>query len=162
MKKSLLWIVCGLLAMTGCTDDGDNSPSNQKEIELKNFSNSGCKSNEDRTRSDDNAWKEVFNYGCIHEGYLYVTHQNAMFNCCLDRLEADVSVEGNQIIIGEYESYGAGEGCYCICPYDLSYEIGPLDEGKTYVIYIGHKGNESKVAEFEFRNSMSGVWEVEN
>ena len=50
----------------------------------------------------------------------------------------------------------------CICPYDLSYEIGPLVEGKTYVIYIGHKGNESKVAEFEFRNSMSGVWEVEN
>ena len=161
MKKSILWIVCGLLAVTGCTGDGDNPASDQREIELKNFSNSGCKSNEDRTRSDDNAWKEVFNYGCIHEGYLYVTHQNAMFNCCAEVFGADVSVEGNQIRIGEYESYGAGEGCYCICPYDLSYEIGPLVEGKTYVIYIGHKGNESKVAEFEFHNSMSGVWGVE-
>ena len=159
MKKSLLWIVCGLLAMTGCSDDGDNSPSNQKEIELKNFSNSGCKSNEDRTRSDDNAWKEVFNYGCIHEGYLYVTHQNAMFNCCAEVFGADVSFEDNQIKVGEYES---GMDCDCICPYDLSYEIGPLVEGKTYVIYIGHKGNESKVAEFEFQNPMSGVWVVEN
>jgi hypothetical protein len=157
MKKSLLWIVCGLLAMTGCSDDGDNSPSNQKEIELKNFSNSGCKANEERTRSYDNAWKNVFNYSCIHEGYLYVTHQDAMFNCCAEVFGADVSFEDNQIKVGEYES---GMDCDCICPYDLSYEIGPLVEGKTYVIYIGHKGNESKVAEFEFHNSMSGVWEI--
>ena len=155
MKKSVLWIVCGLLAMAGCTGDGDNPASDQREIELKNFSNSGCKSDLIRTRSDDNARKEVFNYSCIHEGYLYVTHQNARFNCCPRSLGADVSVEDNQIKVGEYES---GGDCDCICPYDLSYEIGPLVEGKTYDIYIGYKGNELKVAEFEFHNPMSGVW----
>lgn len=93
MKKYyIIWIVCNLLAIVGCTNEGDNPVGNQKGIELRNFSNSGCKN--------------------------------------------------------------------CICPYDLSYEIGPLVEGMTYVIYIGHKGNESKVAEFEFLNSISGVWEV--
>ena len=157
MKKyQLLWIVCGLLTIVGCTNDGDNPVEFPKTIELKNFSNSGCKSGAVRTRSNDDARKEIFKYSCIHEGYLYVTHQNAMFNCCPEALGADISVEDNQITVGEYESDGY---CDCICPYDLSYEIGPLVEGKTYIIYIGHRSDESKVAEFEFHNSMSGVWE---
>lgn len=157
MKKyQLLWVVCGLLALAGCTNDADDSVSKQKGIELKNFSNTGCKSGHVWTRSDDDARKEVFKYSCIHEGYLYVTHQNALFNCCPEELGADISVEDNQIKVGEFESFGE---CNCICPYDLSYEIGPLTEGETYIIYIGHKGDEPKVAEFEFHNSMSGIWE---
>ena len=155
-KYCFLWIVCGMLAMVGCTNDGDNPVGNQKDIELKNFSNSGCKSNLVRTRSDYNTRKEVFKYSYIHEGYLYVTHQDAMFNCCPEALGANISVEDNQIKVGEFESGGY---CNCICPYDLSYEIGPLVEGTTYIIYIGYKGIESKVAEFVFHNSMSGVWE---
>lgn len=59
--------------------------------------------------------------------------------------------------ISEYETDGF---CDCICPYDLSYEIGPLVEGKTYIIYIGYMNYEAKVAEFEFHNSMSGIWEL--
>ena len=154
MKKfRLFWIVCGLLALAGCTDTADNPAS---MIELKNFSNTGCKSDLVRTRSDYNTEKEVFNYSCIHEGYLYVTHQNAMFNCCPKGLGAKISVEDNLLKVVEYESDGL---CDCLCPFDLSYEIGPLVEGKTYIIYVSQGGEESKVAEFEFHNSMSGVWE---
>jgi hypothetical protein len=93
----------------------------------------------------------------LHDGYLYVNHLNATFNCCPGTIGADILVEDNKIIIGEYESSG---DCNCICPYDLSYEVGPLVEGKTYTIYIGYKGLESKVAEFTFHNSMSGTWGV--
>ena len=46
MKKfSIIWFVCGLLVIVGCSDEGDNPVSNQKGIELRNYSNSGCKSN---------------------------------------------------------------------------------------------------------------------
>ena len=158
MKKYLIIMLGAMLSLAGCTTDADNSVIEEREIELKNFSNSGCKSRYVRTRSYYDTRKEVFNYSCIHEGYLYVTHQDAMFNCCPEALGASISVEDNQIKVGEYESDGY---CDCICPFDLSYEIGPLVEGNTYVIYIGYKNNESKVAEFEFHNSMSGVWEVQ-
>ena len=158
MKKYLFFLMSVMLMvmLAGCTNDADNPVSNQKGIELKNFSNSGCKSKYVRTRSDDNARKEVFNYSCIHEGYLYVTHQNAMFNCCPKGLGAKISVEDNLLKVIEYESDGL---CDCMCPFDLSYEIGPLVEGKSYIIYVSQGGEESKVAEFEFHNSMSGVWE---
>ena len=160
MKKyRFLWLICGLLALAGCTMDADNSVTKEREIELKNFSNSGCKSAYVRTRSYYDIRKEVFNYSCIHEDYLYVTHQDAWFNCCPEALGANIGIEDNQIKVSEYESGGY---CDCICPFDLSYEIGPLVEGNTYVIYIGHKGAEMKVAEFEFHNSMSGVWEVQS
>lgn len=151
-KFRLLWIVCGLLMLAGCTDTADNSA---RTIELKNFSNTGCKNDHVRTRSD-NTNKEVFNYSCIHEGYLYVTHQNAIFNCCPIGLGAKISVEDNLLKVVEYESDGL---CDCMCPFDLSYEVGPLVEGKTYILYVSQGGEESKVAEFEFQNSMTGEWE---
>lgn len=151
-KFRLLWIVCGLLALAGCTDTADNPA---RTIELKNFSNTGCKNDHVRTRSD-NTNKEVFNYSCIHEGYLYVTHQNAIFNCCPIGLGAKISVEDNLLKVVEYESDGL---CDCMCPFDLSYEVGPLVEGKTYILYVSQGGEESKVAEFEFQNSMTGEWE---
>ena len=155
-KERIIWIICGLMALAGCTNDADNPVSHQNEIGLKNFSNTGCKGNGVRTRSDENGKKEVFSYSCIHEGYLYVTHQNAMFNCCPKGLGAKISVEDNLLKVIEYESDGL---CDCLCPFDLSYEIGPLVEGKSYIIYVSQGGEESKVAEFEFHNSMSGVWE---
>ncbi len=50
-KYYIIWIVCNLLAIVGCTNEGDNPVGNQKGIDLRNFSNSGCKSNVIRTRS---------------------------------------------------------------------------------------------------------------
>ena len=151
MRTSVLLLAALLLlTMIGCTDENDNQV---QTVTLKNFANSGCK---DITRSGYDDREETAEYAVLHEGYLYVNHQNAMFNCCPGTLGADILVEDDRIIIGEYESSG---DCDCICPYDLSYEVGPLVEGKTYTIYIGYKGIESKMAEFTFQNSMSGVWE---
>ena len=66
-------------------------------------------------------------------------------------------MEGKSITIGEYES---ASNCDCNCTYDLSYEIGPLTEGETYTISIGHKSLESEVDEFTFQNTMSGEWGI--
>ena len=158
MKKNrIFWMFAILMlaiSMSSCSNDGSTSVDNPVvEVGLKNFANSGCKVN---TRSGSDDRKEFVEYSVLHEGYLYVNHQNAIFNCCPEGLGADVRIEEDKITSGEYET---GGDCDCICPYDLSYEIGPLIEGRTYTIFIGHKGLEPKVAEFTFRNSMSGIWE---
>ena len=159
MKRSkLLWMSAVLMltiGMTNCSSDSDDTVDNQKEIELKNFSNTGCK-NRYMSRAEDDS-KEIIEYSVLHKGYLYINHRNVFFNCCPGTIGADIQVEDNKIIIGEYETE---DECDCVCPYDLGYEVGPLVEGKSYTIYIGYKGRESKVAEFTFQNSMSGTWGV--
>lgn len=159
MKKPIELLAFAFVLMLSACDNADDNPNVEglAQIELKNFSNTGCKSSFERTRSEESVWKEVFKYSSIHDGYLYVTHQDAYFNCCAGELYSEVKAEGNQITVSEWEKESL---CDCICPYDLSYEIGPLVEGKTYVIHIGHKGAEMKVAEFTFHNAMSGIWEV--
>ena len=164
MKRTIEMILMTLLivlaavfvgsTLMGCSSDSDDPMDNQKEIELKNFSNTGCKNRYMSRAEDDN--NASFEDSVLHDGYLDIYHRNVMFNCCPGTIGADIQVEGNKIIIGEYETE---DMCDCVCPYDLGYEVGPLVEGKTYTIYIGRKGRELKVAEFTFQNSMSGTWE---
>ena len=133
MKKyRLLWIVCGLLAMVGCTDNADNPA---RKIELKNFSNTGCKS---YTRAGSTNYTDgsYFELTAIGDNMLYVKHVNAMFNCASDKFEVNVEAEGNSITITEYDKLNPEYAMTCMCAFDLGYEIGPLDEGKTYTIKI--------------------------
>jgi hypothetical protein len=155
MKKNLLFLASVMICIL-CACDGDNdnpSAEGQANIELKNFANTGCKN---ETRSVEGM--QTFEYSCIHENYLYVSHNNVVFNCCPGELKADISVVGNDITISEWSTENF---CRCLCNYDLSYEIGPLVEGKTYTLSIGYKGMEQKIAVFTFSNSMSGHWEIE-
>ena len=158
MKKKQVLMTCMAFLLsfgvTGCNQENDTPVAQRKAFELTNFANTGCKNN---TRSVDDEWKQTVSYAVLQAGYLYLNHQNAMFNCCPGTLGADVRMEGNNITIGEYES---ASDCDCICTYDLSYEIGPLTEGETYTISIGQKGLEPEVAEFTFRNTMSGEWDI--
>ena len=145
MKQFLIYLLSVLFVATIVCCDESGNPA--QSVELKNFANTGCKG---FTRSDTEGSKEIVEYRVIHDGYLYISHQNAIFNCCPGELGADISTEGNTITVTEYETEN---GCKCICSYDLSYEVGPLAEGETYRIIIGKKGEEQKVAEFTFNNS---------
>ena len=153
MKKvfySLLTLM--LVATIVCCDKSENDV--QAEIGLKNFANTDCKG---FTRDGSEDIVETIAYDVIHKGYLHLNHQNAIFNCCPGELRADITVEGHIITVSEYDTE---QQCKCVCPYDLSYEIGPLTEGKTYTLSIGYKGQESIVAEFTFRNTLSGIWQL--
>ena len=152
MKKVMIPLLAAMLIATMICCDGHSSTV--ENIELKNFANSGCKGN-GGTRADDEGRQEIAQYSVLHPGYLYINHQNVMFNCCPGELSADILVSGHLITISESEQQ---QQCKCICPYDLSYEIGPLTEGETYTILIGRKGNEQKLAEFKFQNNLSGTW----
>lgn len=77
---------------------------------------------------------------CIEYQYdgqdvLSINHINAGFNCCPDELAAVISVEGNVITIEEVEYLYSG-GCYCLCLFDLGYEIAGLLPGEYTVRVI--------------------------
>jgi len=152
MKKvlfSLLALV--FMATVICCDESGNPVEN---VALKNFANSGCKGN---TRAGDEGRVEIVEYSVIHNAYLFLNHQNVIFNCCPGELGASISVDGNIITITESETE---QGCKCLCPYDLSYEVGPLAEGVTYTICIKRRDAEPIMEKLEFKNSISGVWKV--
>ncbi len=80
------------------------------------------------------------NQSCIEYQYdgqnvLSINHRNAGFNCCPDELAAVVSVLGNVITIEEVE-FLYGGGCFCLCLFDLAYEIVGLPPGEYTVNVI--------------------------
>ena len=134
-KKRFLWIICSLMAIAGCTGDVDNSVYRQMEIELKNFSNTGCKP---YTRSGGNDYTDgsYFELTAVKGNMLYVKHINAWFNCASNQFEVKVEVDGNSITVSEYDMTVSELATTCVCPFDLGYEIGPLKEGTTYSFKI--------------------------
>ena len=93
MKKLLFSLMSMLfVAIIVCCDDNEKAPD---EVMLKNFANSGCKGN--GTRASDEGREEVVAYSVIHDGYLYLNHQNVLFNCCPGEIGANITVEGNTI-----------------------------------------------------------------
>ena len=141
MKKNcFIWILCCLMAITGCTGDTDNLVKQQKGIELKNFTNTGCKPS---TRASSNNYTDgsYFELTATEGNMLYVKHVNVMFNCSSRTFEAKVEVDGNSITVSEYDMTVSELVTSCICPFDLGYEIGPLEDGIKYSFkLITYKG----------------------
>jgi len=63
---------------------------------------------------------------------LLLTHVNAGLNCCTYKA-GDITIENNEITIDVVES---GLFCYCLCLFDLTYEIIPLPSGIYHIIVI--------------------------
>lgn len=137
MKKYLYILMSAVLMvmLAGCTGDVDNSVYRQMEIGLKNFSNTGCKP---YTRSGGNDYTDgsYFELTAVKGNMLYVKHINAWFNCASNQFEAKVEVDGNSIIVSEYDMTQLEYATTCMCPFDLGYEIGPLKEGTKYSFKI--------------------------
>ena len=64
---------------------------------------------------------------------LNITHINAGFNCCPDSIFSNVSISNDTIIIQEFES---DPHCYCLCLYDLFYEIDGIKAKQYQVKFI--------------------------
>ena len=66
---------------------------------------------------------------------LFIDHINAVFNCCQDKIEADISIEGNIITITESEDPPGGL-CDCICLFDLTCLIRDLPPGIYTIRFV--------------------------
>ncbi|MBN1274499.1 MAG: hypothetical protein JXB26_19735 [Candidatus Aminicenantes bacterium] len=95
----------------------------------------GCKS---FSSGSGNFQSYTQNQECLEyiagNGILYLKHINAGFNCCPAEIFADVSFKNGEIIIEEHE---AEQGCFCLCLFDLDYEIRGLEPGLYTVKIIG-------------------------
>ena len=65
-------------------------------------------------------------------GTLRLTHVNAAFNCCPQIIRGEVTIAHSQIAIIESE---VGGMCFCLCLYDLNFEIRNLIPG-TYTLDV--------------------------
>ena len=132
MKKLFWGIICSLIVTVGCTNEADNPVRIQEKVELKNFSNTGCKGIFVYTENN----VPYFELKATANNMLYVKHVNALFNCGSNLFEAKVEADGNSITVTEYDRSDPEYAMACMCKFDLGYDIGPLEEGKNYTIKI--------------------------
>jgi len=76
--------------------------------------------------------EECIEYEYDGEGFLILKHINSGFNCCPEKIAADIFVSGNIIYIEERE---LEQGCFCQCLFDVKYEVRDLEPGE-YTIEI--------------------------
>ena len=155
MKKNLLSLLtvlaacCMLLSCSSSDDDTD-------KIRLRNHTESGCKGNEtlsNASQTGKQQSKKMVDFGVVErisikgndKGMLNVFHENASFTCEAEfNISAEVS--GNTIVINE----DAPPSTNCICNYDLTSVVGPL-ETQTYTLII--KNNNAVICSHQFNYS---------
>lgn len=69
------------------------------------------------------------------DSVLSLTHLQAVYNCCLDSIEITMAVTEQAITIVESEYPEGGEGCRCICRYDLEYQVFVASAG-IFVLHL--------------------------
>ena len=137
--KEFVFLFLLSVAMTGCTGEVDNPVAKQRGFELTNFSNTGCKSSLTRGYEDNN--QECFELTASIDGGLYVKHVNAIYNCGITQFDAQASIEGQTITVWEkaIKPYILPP---CLCSFDIAYEVGPLEDGKSYTLTVTTKNPE--------------------
>ncbi len=124
---------------------------NESVFKLKNFTHGECKRNNSKSVK-----KEYVKYQFAAGNYLNISHFNTVFNCCPGNLTVNTQLNNGIIKIYEKEEK---QDCKCICPYDFTYTLGPLDFGR-YIVKV-YKNNE-KHTEFtiDFNADTDGVFVI--
>jgi hypothetical protein len=135
-----------LIGGTGCKKETPN-----ESLGIKEFSYLGCK--ETKSPRASLHGEEYIEYKAVADGYLYIKHVNAVFNCCPDTIKADVSIEGNIITVDENETNPI---CDCICDYDLEYTLGPLTSNNEYVLIFSRGAYVFSKLIFHYTPSLEG------
>ena len=120
----LFFLVLGLLS---CGDSNEDTTSRS----ARNYKMTECKTAE--TRLGDDELRESIECNATSDGYLYVVHYNLPTVCDLERFDGKITVDGKKVMVEEIPVGGGRVNC--ICPRDVSYDIGPL-EGKGYTLYV--------------------------
>jgi hypothetical protein len=159
------WYLAQLLNNGGKTHDDPDDPKDPDDPtdttsgDIVSFAHSGCKSTA-ATRGDDETHvvfpTESVKYEGTEDGYLLLEHINAIFSC-----EATFTIKATVAdgIITIVET--APSLTNCLCPYDLSMKIGPL-ENKTYEVVICDQTEDTKRVSFllDYSSSVKGEFEV--
>ncbi|PID89479.1 MAG: hypothetical protein CSB01_01755 [Bacteroidia bacterium] len=115
----------------GC--EKDDNPSENTEFSGQLTEHSECKNLEfisvrEETPDTLSCVKYSFN-----DDKLVLKHINAGFNCCPDSLYVNASLNGDTIVIEEYETSML---CDCNCLYDLDIELKGIEAQKYHIKFV--------------------------
>jgi hypothetical protein len=145
-KKSALLIIMAffvvlvtLLFLFACSTDKSKDPVcvNPYETEKAGrlINHSDCKNSGGVILVNVNSTHEAitFNY---YAGYkiLQLSHLNAAFNCCPEKITASYKFSNDTIRIFEKQ---AKAGCLCECLYDINYELRNISQGIYHIEIYG-------------------------
>lgn len=129
---ALVAAIALLFSLNSCKDETET------EIPLI-FSGKLISHTECKVQPNDSTVNLIDSLSCAEYSYndathtLRVRHMNAGFNCCPDSIFSNVSISNDTIIIQEFES---NPQCYCLCLYDLSFEIEGISAKKYQLKFI--------------------------
>lgn len=148
----VLPLIMGVVMLSvGCSSDD--------ESEVKYFfAHTGCKSAgtsvSGNSRAEVSAIETTGSFEFqVENNVLIVNHKNAYFCCEQNEIAGEVRFEGNTIFLSESEKNPIAN---CICPYDLTFAIEGLQDGKYHVIVV-KDGLERKDFHIELRSSEGTV-----
>jgi hypothetical protein len=113
---------------------GPWGPASEPMIEVLN--SIGCKTFEKGTTTDSvPPDQDCAEYQYDGESVLQINHINVGFNCC-PMIAAEITVEDNLITIEESESFDTLGPCFCLCLFDVEYEITNLYPGEYTIRFV--------------------------
>lgn len=144
MKTNLffsVWVL--LLCGIACSENKDT-------VYLKNFSYTECP----KDRSDSPFGESSLTYKAMNESTLKVEISNLLLNCALEKINIDMNHSENDHI--NIHLQPIGDDANCLCPRDLTCEIGNLVQGKSYSCTITNGSLSSASFDFQFTANTSG------
>jgi len=146
MNRTILSLII-LLALISCTKNDEPKNAN---VGLTWFYHSDCKGNKSSFVREDEGEKLIIQ--SEFEGFYTIDHYDAMFNCCLpEGLCAIVNFSNDTLYLNEKETEPGN--CRCLCNFDLSSEIGNLEEG-NYVLCLMKDSNIRGTISISFKHNM--------
>ncbi|MBO4659713.1 MAG: hypothetical protein J5637_08830 [Prevotella sp.] len=168
MEPKLIVLFLGVLVLfSACGDDKDDMSgvTDNSRFVICNFTSSGCKNNAGANADGmmkagkDSPWgEEYIEYQGREGGYLTLKHVNAVFNCAAVDFKTSIGIVDNQIVVNEEDVFD-GEMANCVCPYDLTYDAGPLKNG-VYTVVLRRYGEEYARTTITFSSSADGRAEL--
>lgn len=145
IRKLFFWVL--VAALFGCNE---NNELKNDGIELLSVEHSTCKGNKSAVVDENADMLIIWSAG---EGIYTVQHLNVMFNCCLPvGLTVEVILKNDTIFYTEREKELGN--CRCLCPYDLSAEIGNIEAGE-YVLCLIKETNKLGTITLNFNGNMN-------
>ncbi|MFC2163803.1 hypothetical protein ACFLT2_02255 [Acidobacteriota bacterium] len=151
-RTHIILILIFLMILFGCKESVTTTDMNPIGT-LSSYE--GCKTSASTTGSGSSP--HVINEECIAyeydgEGHLVLKHINSGFNCCPEKINADIFVSGDMIYIEEREEE---QGCLCQCLFDVKYEVHDVMPG-DYTIEIKGPYIIGSDEELKFRVLLNG------
>lgn len=128
--------MCAAFVVSSCSSDDEGTTT----VNVRNVYTTGCKTEGQPSQAGSATTRSPFGaeyveYKSKTDGYVYINHANVSYNCCSEEIDVTLTVTGNRISVVEKET---DTSCNCLCPFDVSYEVGPLKAGKYILVINSH------------------------